>query len=81
MDRRVPDAVSPATAASIEMRQFVDIISVYTRDRGLIEITPDVMDWLEPHRLQAGLLTLFCRHTSAGLLIQENAAVDVRADL
>jgi secondary thiamine-phosphate synthase enzyme len=63
------------------MRQFVDIISVYTRDRGLVEITRDVLDWLEPHRLQAGLLTLFCRHTSAGLLIQENAAADVRADL
>jgi secondary thiamine-phosphate synthase enzyme len=63
------------------MRQFVDIISVYTRDRGLVEITRDVLDWLEPHGLQAGLLTLFCRHTSAGLLIQENAAADVRADL
>ena len=31
--------------------------------------------------MQTGLLTLFCRHTSAGLLIQENAAPDVRADL
>jgi secondary thiamine-phosphate synthase enzyme len=41
------------------MRQFVDIISVYTRDRGLVEITRDVLDWLEPHGLQAGLLTLF----------------------
>ena len=41
------------------MRQFVDIISVYTRDRGLVEITRDVLDWLEPRGLQAGLLTLF----------------------
>ena len=63
------------------MRQFVDIIVVSTRDRGLVEITRDVLNWLEPHRLQAGLLTLFCRHTSAGLLVQENAAADVRADL
>ncbi len=47
----------------------------------MVEITPDVLDWLEPHGLQTGLLTLFCRHTSAGLLIQENAAPDVRADL
>jgi len=47
----------------------------------MVEITRDVLDWLEPHGVQTGLLTLFCRHTSAGLLIQENAAPDVRADL
>ena len=46
-----------------------------------MEITRDVLNWLKPHRVQTGLLTLFCRHTSAGLLIQENAARDVRADL
>lgn len=63
------------------MRQFVDILSISTRGRGLIEITRDVVDWIKPHDVQAGLLTLFCRHTSAGLLIQENAARDVRADL
>ena len=63
------------------MRQFVDILAVSTRARGLVEITRDVLDWLKPLGLQAGLLTLFCRHTSAGLLIQENAAADVRADL
>jgi secondary thiamine-phosphate synthase enzyme len=63
------------------MRQFVDILLVSTRGRGLVEITRDVLDWLRPWGLQAGLLTLFCRHTSAGLLLQENAAADVRADL
>jgi Uncharacterised protein family UPF0047 len=63
------------------MRQAVDILSISTRGRGLVEITRDVLNWLEPHPVQAGLLTLFCRHTSAGLLIQENAARDVRADL
>jgi secondary thiamine-phosphate synthase enzyme len=63
------------------MRQFVDILPISTRGRGLVEITRDVLDWLKPHGVQAGLLTLFCRHTSAGLLIQENAAADVRADL
>ena len=47
----------------------------------MVEITRDVLDWLEPHGVQTGLLTLFCRHTSAGLLIQENAAAEVRADL
>jgi secondary thiamine-phosphate synthase enzyme len=63
------------------MRQFVDILSISTRGRGLVEITREVLNWLEPHAVQAGLLTLFCRHTSAGLVIQENAARDVRTDL
>jgi secondary thiamine-phosphate synthase enzyme len=63
------------------MRQAVDIISIPTRGRGLVEITRDILNWLKPRTVQAGLLTLFCRHTSAGLLIQENAARDVRADL
>jgi secondary thiamine-phosphate synthase enzyme len=63
------------------MRQFVDSLSISTRGRGLVEITGDVLNWLAPYGLNGGLLTLFCRHTSAGLLIQENAAPDVRADL
>jgi secondary thiamine-phosphate synthase enzyme len=63
------------------MRQTVDIISIPTPGRSLVEVTRDVLNWLKPHTVQAGLLTLFCRHTSAGLLIQENAARDVRADL
>ena len=46
-----------------------------------MEVTADVLNWLKRHPVQAGLLTLFRRHTSAGLLIQENAARDVRADL
>jgi secondary thiamine-phosphate synthase enzyme len=50
------------------MRQFVDILLVSTRGRGLVAITRDVLDWLRPCGLQAGLL-------------QENAAADVRADL
>jgi len=63
------------------MRQFVGVLRISTRERGLIEITDDVLDWLKPHGVRTGLLTLFCRHTSAGLLIQENAAPAVRADL
>jgi secondary thiamine-phosphate synthase enzyme len=63
------------------MRQFVGLLSISTRGRGLVEITREVLNWLKPRPVQGGLLTLFCRHTSAGLLIQENAARDVRADL
>jgi secondary thiamine-phosphate synthase enzyme len=78
--RTVPNATSPVTACP-EMRQFTDILSISTGGRGLVEITRDILNWLKPYDVQAGLLTLFCRHTSAGLLIQENAAPDVRADL
>jgi secondary thiamine-phosphate synthase enzyme len=63
------------------MRQFVDIFRISSRGSGLVEITQDILDWLRPHGMQTGLLTPFCRHTSAGLLIQENAAPSVRADL
>jgi secondary thiamine-phosphate synthase enzyme len=63
------------------MRQFTDILRIPTPGRGLVEITRDVFDWLRPREVRTGLLTAFCRHTSAGLLIQENAAPDVRADL
>jgi secondary thiamine-phosphate synthase enzyme len=44
-------------------------------------ITTEVADWLACQRIQAGLLTLFCQHTSASLLIQESAAPGARRDL
>ena len=46
-----------------------------------MEITGEVRAWLESQGVTTGLLTLFCRHTSASLLIQENAAPAVRSDL
>ena len=49
--------------------------------RGLHEITREVGNWLSGTGISDGLLTLFCRHTSASLLIQENAAPDARRDL
>jgi secondary thiamine-phosphate synthase enzyme len=63
------------------MRQATTILSITTRRRGLLEITKDIHPWLERQSVVAGLLTLFCRHTSASLLIQENAAAEVRSDL
>lgn len=53
-------------------------ITVATRGEGLHEVTRQVADWLPPGD---GLLTLFVRHTSCSLLIQENADPDVQADL
>jgi len=49
--------------------------------QGLMEITPEVSGWLKGKAITQGLLTLFLRHTSASLLIQENADPDVRRDL
>lgn len=52
-----------------------------TRGQGLHEITEPVADWVAAQGVASGLLTLFLRHTSASLLIQENAASEVRRDL
>ena len=63
------------------MRQAIHHLSVETRGKGLTEITAPVARWLAGQGIGTGLLTLFCRHTSCSLLIQENADPDVRADL
>jgi secondary thiamine-phosphate synthase enzyme len=63
------------------MQQAIHPLRVATRGRGLIEITAAVRDWIDKQEITTGLLTLFCRHTSASLVIQENADPDVRADL
>lgn len=48
---------------------------------GLHEFTNDVASWVKNSGIRDGLLTLFCRHTSASLVIQENAAPAARRDL
>ena len=63
------------------MRQAQHRLQVDTPRRGLVEITPQVSDWLASTGLRAGLLTLFIRHTSASLLVQENADPEVQRDL
>lgn len=54
---------------------------IATKGKGLVEITSDVRRWVEAQGISTGLLTLYCRHTSASLLIQENADPDVQKDL
>ncbi len=63
------------------MRQAADILRIQTSGRGLHEITRETVAWLDRQNVSTGLITLFCRHTSASLLIQENAAPAVRTDL
>ena len=55
------------------MRQALEHLHVGTRGRGLIEITTEVREFVDRQQIHSGLLTVFCRHTSASLLIQENA--------
>ena len=63
------------------LRQTTTTLTFETRGRGLLEITRPVLDWVFEAGLDTGLLTLFVRHTSASLLVQENADPDVRGDL
>jgi secondary thiamine-phosphate synthase enzyme len=63
------------------MRQAQITFAVETRGQLLHEITDTVAGWVNDTGIETGLLTLFCRHTSAGLLINENAAPAVQRDL
>jgi secondary thiamine-phosphate synthase enzyme len=63
------------------MRQTIHHLTVPTRGKGFTEITEEVARFVEEAGIATGLVTIFCRHTSASLLIQENADPDVRTDL
>ena len=65
----------------MSLRQSTTLLSVSTPGRALVEITREVARWVAEQEMDEGLLTLFCRHTSASLLIQENAAPAVKTDL
>ena len=63
------------------MKQAVQQVEISTRGQGLYEFTAKIRDWLGEQGIETGLLTVFCRHTSASLLIQENADPTVRVDI
>jgi secondary thiamine-phosphate synthase enzyme len=63
------------------MRQATGEIEIASPGAGLHEVTEPVRRWADAQQMGEGLLTLFCRHTSASLLIQENAAPAARRDL
>lgn len=66
---------------SAMLRQHFHELIMATRGRGLYEFTRDVEKWIGQNQFHDGLLTLHLQHTSASLLIQENADPDVRRDL
>jgi secondary thiamine-phosphate synthase enzyme len=63
------------------MEQATSNLTVVTPGRGLIDVTDRVAAFVREQSIETGLLTIFCRHTSASLLIQENADPDVLRDL
>jgi secondary thiamine-phosphate synthase enzyme len=63
------------------MKQAHGELVVSTRGKGLVNITREVRRWVAEQGIANGLLTVFIRHTSAGLTIQENADPDVLSDM
>ena len=63
------------------MKQATRQLTVSTQGKGLYDFTSEVAAWVHGQAMRTGLLTVFLRHTSASLTIQENADPDVIADL
>jgi secondary thiamine-phosphate synthase enzyme len=78
---RCGPAAQPGEERYGGVRQFTRQIAVATRGKGLYEITRQVAEWVAETKVSTGLLTAFIRHTSASLVVQENADPDVVADL
>jgi secondary thiamine-phosphate synthase enzyme len=73
--------MSQSTRAKPTLEQAFETLHIQTRGPSLTLVTEDVRNWLAEIAALDGLLTLFIRHTSASLLIQENADPDVQTDL
>lgn len=63
------------------MKQAQGTLGFDTEGQGLTEITGDIARWVAEQGMDTGLLSVYCRHTSASLVIQENADPDVMRDL
>ncbi len=63
------------------MKQAQGTLCFDTEGQGLTEITSDIARWVAEQGMDSGLLSVYCRHTSASLVIQENADPDVMQDL
>jgi secondary thiamine-phosphate synthase enzyme len=63
------------------LKQAVHTLNISTRGKGLYELTSAIHEWVHSQQVSLGLLTIFCRHTSASLLIQENADPTVKTDI
>lgn len=71
----------PAAVGAAPLRQALGRLVVRTRGRSLADVTADLDRWLGEVEAHDGLLTIFLRHTSASLTVQENASPEVLPDL
>lgn len=76
-----PSIQSSQQSVFAMLRQLSHELTVTTRGRGLHNFTGEVEDWVGRNQFKEGLLTIHLQHTSASLLIQENASPDARRDL
>ena len=63
------------------MKQAQHVLTLHAQSQGLLEITREIAAWVAEQNIGDGLLTVFIRHTSASILIQENADPNVQRDL
>jgi len=77
----MPVQLEPLFASRPIGRQAAAVLHVETDKRSFVDLTPSVRAWLEDIGAGTGGVTLFCRHTSASLVVQENADPRVQADL
>ena len=63
------------------MRQSLHTLEIRTTGKSLVPITRPIVDWVAQQGIGTGLLSLWCRHTSASLTVQENADPAVRRDI
>ena len=63
------------------MKQAQTHLELSTKGKGFVEVTGHIASWVREQGISTGLLTVFIRHTSASLVIQENADADVLKDL
>jgi secondary thiamine-phosphate synthase enzyme len=63
------------------MRQAIHTMHIPTAGQALYDLTRPIRAWVAEQGIDIGLLTVWCRHTSASLIVQENADPDVQSDL
>ena len=74
--------MSQHMATTLEtLRQSQHLLVLKTQNQGLYELTSDILAWTDKQKFVTGLLTVYCRHTSASIIIQENADSAVIEDL
>ena len=63
------------------MKNSIKTLKILTKGKGFYEFTTDLIKYVNNSKIKNGLLTVYVKHTSCSLLIQENADIDVQKDL